>query len=500
MPRIIPFSRPLRPALPQVRGNVDYRNFEKLLVRVDEIIRESGIERLFVDLSMEALMAQCAKAGRSPCTRELIRHQIHSVRALRTMVLQPLLNESFRGLSRRLAECPLFRWFCDMDELIAEVPGKSTLQRYSLWIDQEAMRSIINSLTLAAAGGKDGAELHPLELANAVELDLIWLDSTCIKANIHFPVDWVLLRDATRTLVKAITLIRKHGLKHRIAEPESFLTQMNRLCIEMTHTRGPKEESKRERKRLLRKMKRLVNIVEEHAQRYRDLLEAHWQETDWSHAQACQVIQRIDSIITKLPQAKKQAHERLINERQVDNKKKRLSLYEDDIHVIVRGKAGGILEFGNSLLLAEQPDGLIVDFELMREQAPSDSRWLPKSLGRIEVLTGRFPMAVGGDRGCDSEANRDLLDQKGAFNGICPRSVTNLKKRSKEELFMGMQRRRAQTEARVAIFKNKMLGGKLRAKGYKHRVAAVGWAVLSHNLWVLARLKKRAAPELAKAA
>jgi hypothetical protein len=52
----------------------------------------------------------------------------------------------------------------------------------------------------------------------------------------------------------------------------------------------------------------------------------------------------------------------------------------------------------------------------------------------------------------------------------------------------------------VAIFKNKMLGGKLRAKGYEHRVAAVGWAVLSHNLWVLARLGKRAAPALAKAA
>jgi hypothetical protein len=120
-------------------------------------------------------------------------------------------------------------------------------------------------------------------------------------------------------------------------------------------------QSKRERKRVFRKMKRLVKVVEEHAQRYRDLLQAHWQETDWSHAQASQVIGRIDSIITKLPQAKKQAHERIINERQVDNENKRLSLYEEDIHVLVRGKAGAAVEFGNSVLLAEQPDGLIVD-------------------------------------------------------------------------------------------------------------------------------------------
>jgi hypothetical protein len=500
MPRIIPFERPLRPALPQVLGNVEYRDLQKLLVRVDELIRESGIERLFVDLSMDALVAKCAKDGRTPCANELIRHQTHSIRALRTMVLQPLLGETFRGLSRRLAECPLFRWFCDMDELIAAVPGKSTLQRYSLWLEQEPMRVMINALTLAAAGGRDGSQPHPLELANAVELDVIWLDSTCIEANIHFPVDWVLLRDATRTLVKAITLIRRHGLKHRIAEPESFLTQMNRLCIEMTHTRGPKDESKRERKRVFRRMKQLVNIVEEHAQRYRDLLKAHWRETDWSDAQARQVIGRIDSIITKLPQAKAQAHERIINERQVDNDKKRLSLYEDDIHIIVRGKAGAAVEFGSSLLIAEQTDGLIVDFELMREQAPSDSRWLPKSLERIEVLTGGFPVGVGADRGFDSKANRALLEAKGAFNAICPRSVQELKKRSKEEVFMAAQRRRAQTEARIAIFKNKMLGGKLRAKGYTHRIAAISWAVLAHNLWVLARLEKRAAPELVKAA
>lgn len=189
MPQIIPFERPLRPALPQVLDNVDYRDFEKLLLRVDDLIRSSGIEQLFVDLSMERLVAERAKEGRTLCTSELINHQIHSVRALRTMVLQPLLGESFRGLSRRLAECPLFRWFCDMDELIAAVPGKSTLQRYSLWMEQEAMRVIINSLTLAAAGGKEGSQLHPLDLANAVELDVIWLDSTCIKANIHFPVD-----------------------------------------------------------------------------------------------------------------------------------------------------------------------------------------------------------------------------------------------------------------------------------------------------------------------
>jgi IS5 family transposase len=500
MPQIIPFERPLRPALPLVRGNVDYRDFEALLVRVDQLLVQSGVEALFVDLSLQALLSEAAKKGQTPGTRELIRHHKHSIRALRTMVLQPLLNESYRGLSRRLAECPLFRWFCDMDELIAEVPAKSTLQRYATWIGEEPMRVVIDALTLAAAGGKDATQLHPMELAHAVELDLIWLDCTCVRANIHFPVDWLLLRDATRTLVKAVVLIRRHGLKHRIPEPESFLSRMNQLCIEMTHKRAPKEDSKRERKRVFRKMKKLVGIVEEHARRYRDLLQDHWSETDWSQTQANQVLGRMDSVLEKLPAAKAQAHQRIINERLVDNARKRLSLYEDDVHVIVRGKAGAAVEFGNGLLLAEQSDGLIVDFEWMREQPPVDSKLLPKSLKRIEILLGRFPVGVGGDRGFDSKANRDLLEEKDCLNAICPRNVQELKKRCKDEVFAAAQRRRAQTEGRIAIFKNKMLGGLLRAKGNARRAQAIGWAILSHNLWVLARLERQKAPKLAGAA
>jgi hypothetical protein len=497
---IVPLDRPLRPVLPTVIGNVDYSKFERLLVRIDELIRLSGIERQFMELSVEALLTAYSKKGETPSARVLSRHQKHSIRALRTMVLKPILGEDYRGLSRRLAECALFRWFCDMDELIAQVPGKSTLQRYANWLGEEQMRAISSVLLLAAAGGKEGAQTHPLELANAVELELFWMDTTCVKANIHFPVDWVLLRDAARTLVKAIVLIRRHGLKHRIGQPEELLKRMNLLAMEMSQSRR-KTDSKKERKRVLRRMKKLVGIIARHARRYHGLLEKHRAETDWSQAQANLVLGRIHSVLEKLPDAIQQAHERIIGERQVPNHKKRLSLYEDDLHVIVRGKAGAEVEFGNSLLLVEQAEGLIVDFELMREKAPSDSKWLPVSLARLEAMTGKPALGVATDRGFDSKANRQILEDKETFNAICPRAPGELKIRRKDEIFAAAQRRRAQTEARIAIFKNKMLNGLVRVKGYAHRSQAVGWAVLAHNLWVLSRMERQVqAPPIAAAA
>ena len=38
---------------------------------------------------------------------------------------------------------------------------------------------------------------------------------------------------------------------------------------------------------------------------------------------------------------------------------------------------------------------------------------------------------------------------------------------------------------------NNILGGPLLSKGIKHRQLAVAWAVLSHNLWVIARLPEK---------
>ena len=60
----------------------------------------------------------------------------------------------------------------------------------------------------------------------------------------------------------------------------------------------------------------------------------------------------------------------------------------------------------------------------------------------------------------------------------------------KDPRFARMQRRRAQTEARIGILKGGFLGRPMRAKGFEHRELALAWGVLTHNVWMLARLRK----------
>lgn len=489
MPEIIPLQTELRPALPTVRGNVDYQRFETELQRMDELLHRSGIEALFVRRSLEAWQER--SGGRPLTAKAQVRIQRESSRALRTSVLRRILGESHRGMSRRLAECPLFQWFIGVRALEAvRVPSKSQVQRYEAWLPADQMEAVARRLWVAATESDPVSGGNRLGLLNDLELDTVWLDSTCVRANIHYPVDWVLLRDATRTLMKATHLIRRHGLKARMQPPGVFLKQMNRFCIAMSQS-GKRTDSKKARKQVLRAMKRLLKTVSGHAQRHRDLLDQHWEETDWTRPQAQQVLGRLDGVLEQLPAAVKQAHERIIGERQVANADKILSLYEPEVRVIVRGKAGAGVEFGNTLLMAEQAQGVVVDWRLYEESAPADAGQLPGSLERLEQRVGEGVInALVGDRGFDSQANRELLKDKGIFNGLCPRGAAEFKRRRHGARFGKLQRRRAQTEARIAILKNDFLGRPMRQKGYENRKLGVVWSVLAHNLWVLARLEK----------
>jgi hypothetical protein len=375
------------------------------------------------------------------------------------------------------------------------VPSKSELQRFAHWLeDPEQIRSLINRLLQA---GMDPAQ--PLQLEESLDLEDYFLDTTCLKADIHFPVDWVLLRDATRTLMKAVKLIRREGLKGRMEPPEEFLRRINRLSIEMTHSRR-KSESQKERKRILRQMKKLVKVVASHARRHRQALDERWEQTSWTRKEAELILKRIDGVLELLPRAQKQAHERIIGGRQVNNAEKILSLYDGDVRVVTRGKAGAEVEFGNTVLLGENKQGIILDYRLWREQAPADVHMLVESLERVVVGLKCPVKGVAADRGFASQANSHGLKEARIFDGICPRSPGELKERMKEQRFVKMQRRRSQTEARISILQRGFFGRPMRAKGFAHRELAVAWGVLTHNLWMLARLKKKEPEKLARAA
>ncbi len=478
----IPFQYDLRPELPNVYGTQDYRVFRDVVIKIDKILTTSGFEHEIASHALEEYAKQQANpekfySGKGP--QYLFKIFLF---ALRCNIARHLTGDSYRKFSVRLADSLLFQWFTRINSFDNKKPiSKSSLERFEKFFDEIYIGKKIREWLLQLT---DNDIAHSLGMTQSIDCSNILLDTTCIKSHIHYPVDWLFLRDAGRSLIKAIITIRNQGLKCRMAEPRELLKQMNKLSIEMTHSRRKKNSNKK-RKSTLRKMKKLIKIIWQHAFRHRELLKCKISKTDWTERQAQQVISRINNIIDQLPCVIKQAHDRIISEKKISSAEKILSLYDKDVQVIVRGKAGVEVEFGQRLLLCEQREGLIIDWELFTGN-PSDSNLLEPTINRIELDYGRLT-SVCTDRGFGSEKADKFLEDKKIYNGTCPKSPRQLRKKLKEKEFVNLQTRRGQTEARIGIFKNVFLGNPLRSRLTEYKRHAINWCVLAHNLWVLSR-------------
>src|SRR5665811_632106 len=161
--QMIPFPQELRPQLPTIVGNVDYLTLRHRLEQIEALLRDSGIEREFVQRALERWSAAGA---RTVTALEQHKFQQRSRRALRCTILRTLLQEDYRGFSCQLAGNPLYQWFCLVDALDqVRVPSKSEVQRFAHWLPAGQMRAVIDGLLR-------GAVEQPRKLGLPEALDL----------------------------------------------------------------------------------------------------------------------------------------------------------------------------------------------------------------------------------------------------------------------------------------------------------------------------------------
>ena len=492
----ITYQPEFRPALLDVIGCKEYREERDLFVRIDEILTLSGLEKEFVELSI--LQSQPNLKQMSAAQTDVFIRGCHM--ALRGNIARLIKNLPHREFCKLLPDSHILRWFVGVERIDGvKAYAKSTSDRFAHWLSEESLQYLNQKLIGLLANVDQDVNLN-LNLENKLNFENVYFDSTCLKADIHFPVDWVLLRDLTRTLMKATLIIRREGLKNRMPqEPLDFLSDINSLVMKMTANNRVKD-GKKKRKSVFREMKTLARKITNHARNHLKLLEIRGDVTNLTLGRQAHLKERLENILDQVDPAIHQAHERIIGGRKLNNKDKILSLYDSDVDVIVRGKDTANVEFGNKLWLGETSEGLIADYLLEKNQS-NDAKHVLPSLKRL-TEDQRLPIShVWGDRGLDSATNAKSLASQGIYNGLCPKKVTELQTRLEQDPQLGAGlKRRASTEARISILIKKFMGDKPRAKGFEHRQMMVGWAVFTHNLWVLARLRQKSTEEEQKAA
>ena len=228
----ITFQPCLRPALLEVTGCKDYREERDLFIRIDEILSHSGIEQEFIELSIQEKKINLDKLSTSQadffCRGCLM--------ALRGNIARLIKNLPHREFCKLLPDSTILRWFLGIERLDGiKAYAKSSSDHFAHWLSESSLQ-YINQRLIGMLAHADHSEALNLNLEEELDFENIYFDSTCLKADIHFPVDWVLLRDLTRTLMKATVIIRGQGLKHRIPQdPLKFLSDIRSGAAKRSH-------------------------------------------------------------------------------------------------------------------------------------------------------------------------------------------------------------------------------------------------------------------------
>ena len=152
----------LRPALPNVYGALDYREFRDSLIKIDEVLTKSGLEHKLV---MEALN-QCVEnkdvnVKKFYNSNEATFHYKKLKHALRCNIARHLTGESYRQFSIRIADSELFQWFTNINDFNnRKAISKSSLERYEKYFDETMLaikiREWLSGLTDADKAAEAG--------------------------------------------------------------------------------------------------------------------------------------------------------------------------------------------------------------------------------------------------------------------------------------------------------------------------------------------------------
>jgi hypothetical protein len=180
----------IRPALTPVHSNRDHAEFKDTLARMDASLGSCCLEAMAVEMAVQ-------KLGPGAREQDKIRRKRFAIFAIRVEILRQVTGvQSFRAMSAQLAGNELMADFCGVRMLDGiRWTSKSTLDRASKLFSEEELRQL-NVLLVEVLGEKDTCVLAGLE--EAVDTSVVLVDSTCLEANVHYPVDWVLLRRSER--------------------------------------------------------------------------------------------------------------------------------------------------------------------------------------------------------------------------------------------------------------------------------------------------------------
>ncbi len=359
----------------------------------------------------------------------------------------------------------------------------STFCRLRNRITPETWKQVNDTLAQAAVDQKD------------ISGQRTRLDTTAVETNIHWPTDSSLLGDCYRTLARLVEWMR--SLDPDIVGDRRLQCRKAKRLVQKIgrRSRGKTASTEARREALKPLYVPLITLVYKLDLWCEDIVRgaidkiARRAYPDALRDLVAKCMGDMLHFRRLTDQVMKQAHQRIIEGRQVPNDEKLFSIFEPHTELLIRGKAGKPIEFGHMIQI-QQVDGKFITHYDVFPKKPVEHELVEPAIERHRELFGEYPKEIATDKGYYESreqlaALREKIDLV-AINKKGKRSEEE-KQRESDPFFRHAQRFRAGVEGTISYLKRVLGLARCYVKGWPHYAAAVGATIFVHNLLILIR-------------
>lgn len=315
------------------------------------------------------------------------------------------------------------------------------------------------------------------------------MDTTAVETNIHWPTDSSLLWDTYRVMARLIEQARELDpavVGHRRLQT----TKAKGLYAKISRKASKKRGSQQKLKPLYERLIELTTSICNWGDQVRQKLERNCQKGRCGEVEG-EIAQAIANEIAHYHhlglRVIDQASRRVLDDEQVPNEEKVLSIFEPHTELLRRGKAAKPNEFGHMIQIQQVAEKFITDYEVFQKK-PLEHELLQPALDRHKELFGQYPHSVAADKGYyQSMVAIEELEKK--INVV---SIAKKGSRTEDEVlresdpdFRFAQRFRAGVEGTISYLKRILGLFRCFNKGWEHYAATVGAAIFTHNVLIL---------------
>ena len=400
---------------------------------------------------------------------------------VRMMILRFRHQYSYEELVPTVKDSIIFRRFCGFG-LSDAVPDDTTLIKLTNKLGEDFIHKLNRAVVQEAAKRRiiRGRKMR--------------LDTTVVESNIHYPTDTGLLSDAVRTVTRTVKKIKEVvKIKTRFRNcTRAIKTTLLHMLKFLKGGKGKTKESIKAAKKKVLGMAR--SVLAQALDVLKELKNPQYKElspksTDILKAlRATALKSELAHWIEMLKRVIAQTETVLSGQTHIPDRL--VSIFDPGARPIQKGKLFPDTEFGRKVLIQEAEQGLITNYQA-HDGNPHDASLLDGGIDKHKETFGQAPADLAADRGFYKTGQQEDLKKRGIEHVSIPVKGNKngmQKRREYSAWFRRLQRWRAGGEAEISIFKRVFGGRRSLVRGTPRVAAWIGWGVMAHNLWRMARV------------